>query len=73
MSSLHMNEFCSRSLFISPVGSKVQQNQPQYPANKINYIVLYCNRLIIPVTAAFTLVSGHPGLEMKILYYCTIQ
>ena len=66
MSPLHMNEFCSRSLFISPVGSKVQQNQPQYPANTINYIVLYCNRLIIPVTAAFTLVSGHPGLEMKI-------
>ena len=24
------------------------------------------------ITAAFTLASGHPGLEIKILYYCTL-
>ena len=25
------------------------------------------------ITAAFTLASGHPGLEIKILYYCTVK
>ena len=24
------------------------------------------------ITAAFMLASGHPGLEIKILYYCTL-
>ena len=25
------------------------------------------------ITAAFIFASGHPGLEIKILYYCTLQ
>lgn len=41
--------------------------------NTINYVVLYCNRLMMPVTAAFTLVSGHPGLEDTALLYYTVK
>ena len=44
----------------------------RYPTNTIGYIVLFCNRFLIPITTAFTLVSGHPGLEIKMLYYCTL-
>ena len=35
-------------------------------------MVLYCNGLIIPITVAFTLASGHLGFERRTLYYCTL-
>ena len=42
------------------------------------FLILQCSTLkstVVPtsyITAAFTLASGHPGLEIKILYYCTL-
>ena len=38
---LHMKEFRSESVFVSP------QSWPRYPANTIGYIVLYRNRFMI--------------------------
>ena len=46
VSLLHMNEFHSKSMFVSPICSWVQQSQARYPTNTIDYTGLYSNRFI---------------------------
>ena len=52
----------------------MHRQQTKNKENIFTLIVQYlekhsCTTYII---AAFTLASGHPGLEIKILYYCTL-
>ena len=48
--------------------------QKQQKNLKINPTVQYLEKYYSTsfIAAAFTLASGHPGLEMKILGYCTL-
>ena len=50
-----MKEFHSKSMFLNLICSKVQQNQPRYPANTMGYIVLHYNRFVILFKQMITL------------------
>ena len=50
VSPLNTNRFISKSTFLNPASSQVQQSQPRSPANTISLIGLYCDRLIIVFT-----------------------
>ena len=48
----------------------MQKNEENIFNLTVQYLEKYSSTSYI--TAAFMLASGHPGLEIKILYYCTL-
>ena len=76
--------YCNRFIILFTQIIHKKQTNAKNKGNIFNLIVQYLEKYSSAVqqlallsstsyiTAAFTLASGHPGLEIKILYYCTL-